>query len=86
MAMKYPNWLKYFPNGQKIYQHLSLQDTPRFTKIGIFGLKIYHLATVVITIGFRTWTGLIGMVQRKEVDFSISAFSSEPTQVSQCLE
>jgi hypothetical protein len=23
-----------------------LQDPPKFTQIGIFGLKIYHLATV----------------------------------------
>jgi hypothetical protein len=24
-----------------------LQDTPKFTQIGIFGLKIYHLATLL---------------------------------------
>jgi hypothetical protein len=24
------------PNGRKMYQHLSLQDTPKFTQIGIF--------------------------------------------------
>jgi hypothetical protein len=30
----------------KIYQHLSLQDTPKFTQIWIFGLKMYHLATL----------------------------------------
>jgi hypothetical protein len=35
------------PNGHKIYHHLSLQDTPKFTQIGIFGLKIHHLATLV---------------------------------------
>jgi hypothetical protein len=29
----------------KIYQHLSLQDPPKFTQIGIFGLKTCHLAT-----------------------------------------
>jgi hypothetical protein len=36
------------PNGSKIeeiYQHLSLQDTQKFTQI--FGLKIYHLATLL---------------------------------------
>jgi hypothetical protein len=27
------------PNAHKIYQHLSLQDTPKFTQMGIFGLK-----------------------------------------------
>jgi hypothetical protein len=35
------------PNGHKIYQHLLLQGHPKFTQIGIFGMKIYHLATPV---------------------------------------
>jgi hypothetical protein len=30
----------------KIYQPLPLQDPPKFTQILIFGLKIYHLATL----------------------------------------
>jgi hypothetical protein len=34
------------PNSYTIYQHLPLQDPPKFTEIGIFGLKIYHLATL----------------------------------------
>jgi hypothetical protein len=33
-------------NGHKIYQHLPLQDHPKFTQVGIFGLKIYHLVTL----------------------------------------
>jgi hypothetical protein len=37
MAVKRPN-------------DLSLQDTPKFTQIGILGSKIYHLATLVIYI------------------------------------
>jgi hypothetical protein len=37
------------PNCFKIYQHLQLQDPPKFTQIGIFGLKIYHLATLLTT-------------------------------------
>jgi hypothetical protein len=36
------------PNGHKIYQHLSLQDTPQFTQIGNFGLI---LATLFLTVG-----------------------------------
>jgi hypothetical protein len=32
-----------------VYQHLSLQDPPKFTQIEIFGLKIYHLATLAAT-------------------------------------
>jgi hypothetical protein len=31
----------------KIYQHLPLQDPPKFTQIWIFGLKANHLATLV---------------------------------------
>jgi hypothetical protein len=27
------------PNGHKIYQHFSIQGPPKFTQIGIFGLK-----------------------------------------------
>jgi hypothetical protein len=35
------------PNGHKIYQHFPSQGFPKFTQIGIFGLKINHLATLV---------------------------------------
>jgi hypothetical protein len=35
------------PNGNKIYQNLPLQDPPKFTQIGIFCLKIWHLATLL---------------------------------------
>jgi hypothetical protein len=28
------------------YQHFTLQDPPKFTEIGIFGLKTNHLATL----------------------------------------
>jgi hypothetical protein len=41
-----PNDHKNIPNGHKIYQHFSFQDPPKITQIGIFGLKIYHLATL----------------------------------------
>jgi hypothetical protein len=34
------------PNGHKIYQHLTLQDPPKFTQSGIFGWEICHLATL----------------------------------------
>jgi hypothetical protein len=34
------------PNGHKIYQHLALQDPTKVTQIGIFGLKICHVATL----------------------------------------
>jgi hypothetical protein len=48
MAQKYTNR----PNGHKIYQLLSLQVTRKFAPIGIFGLKIYYLATLL---SFETW-------------------------------
>jgi hypothetical protein len=35
------------PNGHKIYQHFPFQGPPKFIQIGIFGLKINHLATVI---------------------------------------
>jgi hypothetical protein len=34
-------------NGHKIYQHFPSQGPPNLTQIGIFGLKINHLATLV---------------------------------------
>jgi hypothetical protein len=34
------------PNGPKIYQHFPLRGRPKSTRIGIFGLKICHLATL----------------------------------------
>jgi hypothetical protein len=39
MATKYTKWPWNGPNGHKIYQHFQLQDPPRFSQIGIFGLK-----------------------------------------------
>jgi hypothetical protein len=29
------------------YQHLPLQEFPKFTQIWIFGLKIYHMAALL---------------------------------------
>jgi hypothetical protein len=38
-----------------VYQQLPLQDTPKLTKIRIFGLKIYHLATLDARQKFRSY-------------------------------
>jgi hypothetical protein len=35
--------------GQKIYQHYPFQGHPKYTQIGIFGTKKYHLATLLGT-------------------------------------
>jgi hypothetical protein len=40
------SWHKITKRG-KIYQHLPLQDPPKFTQIWIFGLKTNHLATLL---------------------------------------
>jgi hypothetical protein len=55
MTIKYTEWPQNIPNSRKIdkmainvlYQHLPLQDPPKFTQIGIFGLKKCHLATLL---------------------------------------
>jgi hypothetical protein len=47
----YQNYHEMYQTAIKyLYQHLSLQDTPKFAQIGIFGLEIYYLATLT-TIG-----------------------------------
>jgi hypothetical protein len=42
-----------------VYQHLPLKDPPKFTQIGIFGLKKHHLATLCSD---------KGMVEREKCD------------------
>jgi hypothetical protein len=49
MATNYTKWSQNRPNGHKMYQHLPLQEPPKFTQLVIFGLKINHLATQVET-------------------------------------
>jgi hypothetical protein len=54
MTTKYTKWPYTLPNenkmdGLKIYPNISLQDTPKFTQIDIFGLKIFHLATLLLS-------------------------------------
>jgi hypothetical protein len=48
MAVKYTKWLYIRPNGRKIDQHCPFQVPPKCTQIGIFGLKIYYLATLAL--------------------------------------
>jgi hypothetical protein len=47
IAINYDKKSQNRPNGHIIYQRLSLQDPSKFTQIGIFGLKICHLATLL---------------------------------------
>jgi hypothetical protein len=41
--------LHILPNGHRVYQPFSFRGPPKFTQIGIFGLKIYHLATLTLS-------------------------------------
>jgi hypothetical protein len=34
------------PNGHKIFQHFPFHGPLKFTQIAIFGMKIFHLATL----------------------------------------
>jgi hypothetical protein len=38
------------PNGHAIYLHFLFQNHPKFTKNGIFGMKLYRLATLIETV------------------------------------
>jgi hypothetical protein len=47
MAIKRPNVRNtYVLNVHRVYKHFPFQVPPKFTQIGILGLKIYHLATL----------------------------------------
>jgi hypothetical protein len=46
MAITSTKWPQNIPNGHIICQHLPLQNPTKFTQIGIFGVKIYHLAAL----------------------------------------
>jgi hypothetical protein len=54
MAINYTQWPYDTPNGQIIYQHFPSRDAPKLTQIVIFGLKIYHLATLVRNLGDKS--------------------------------
>jgi hypothetical protein len=45
-AIYYTKWPQNIPNGHKTYQHFPFTGPPKFTQIGIFALKINHLATL----------------------------------------
>jgi hypothetical protein len=48
MTIKYSKWPRNRPKGHEIYQHFQFQDHPQFTPNRDFGLKINHLATLVL--------------------------------------
>jgi hypothetical protein len=48
MSIKYTKRLLNGPNVHQICQRLPLQGPPKITQIWIFGLKIYHLETLLL--------------------------------------
>jgi hypothetical protein len=54
LSQNIPNCCKiHIPDGHKMYQHHPLPEPPKCTQIGIFGLKINHLATLPEPLGDR---------------------------------
>jgi hypothetical protein len=47
MVTDYTKCPKYILNCHRAYQPFQFQGPRKFTQIGIFGLKIYHLATLI---------------------------------------
>jgi hypothetical protein len=76
------------PHGHKIYQHLPLQDPPRVARFGIFGLKIYRLATlvqlrVIFLLLLSLFTSLISVCRASIAMVNIETSRSEITSVRQ---
>jgi hypothetical protein len=61
MAIKLPN--KHY--GHRIYQPFQFQGSTNFSQIGIFGLKIYHLAALVTTVSPMVSAILTYFLQKK---------------------
>jgi hypothetical protein len=49
MAIKHAKWLQNTYTKWTKNQHLPLLDPPKLTQILIFGLKIYHLTTLIFS-------------------------------------
>jgi hypothetical protein len=47
MAIKHTKSLQCIPKGYILNEHFSSQDPPKYTSIGIFGMKICHLAALL---------------------------------------
>jgi hypothetical protein len=50
MAIKYTKWLSNIPNGRNLYHHFIFHGPKKYSKTGIFGLKIYHPATLCLSL------------------------------------
>jgi Leu/Phe-tRNA-protein transferase len=54
MAIQYTQQPQDSPNSHERYQHFIFLGPPKFTQIGIFCLKIHHLATLIVTLNPET--------------------------------
>jgi hypothetical protein len=64
------------PNGHTIYQHVPFQGPPKYTQIGIFGMQIFHLATLMTTaVEKRHLAQLNKSHQPRDGDFNALEFS-----------
>jgi hypothetical protein len=52
---RYTKSIRNVPNGSETYKNLSFQGLNKYTKIVIFGLKIYHLATLAVNLEWFAW-------------------------------
>jgi hypothetical protein len=57
MATSYSKWLSNIPNGRNIHQNFPFQGPPKYYQTGIFGSKVYHLATLVLNPCAVKWAG-----------------------------
>jgi hypothetical protein len=65
------------PNGHKIDKYLPSQDPPKLTQIGIFGLKICDLATLVVTRNSEIFFGELARHHVRKFGKEMSGFCQE---------
>jgi hypothetical protein len=46
MAIKCTKMVIEIPNGHELHQNFTSQGLTKYTKVGIFGMKLYHLANL----------------------------------------
>jgi hypothetical protein len=87
---EHSKWTYSIPNSRKmdqmniyvVNQHLPLHDLLNFTQIGIFGLKIYHLATLVYvcTHGRSSLTMIFSSLKNVSAENGICDLRLRPTK------
>jgi hypothetical protein len=59
------------PNGNKTHQHVSFQGPQNYPKLGYFGMKTNHLATLLLT-----GTATFGFISSGSNRFNCNRFLS----------